>query len=301
MLQATKMTILMILISGLVSAQIPEKIKNIFPAGTIMHNNLAYAGDTLKRHKLDIYLPEKIKGNVPVVIWIHGGAWMQNDKFADMGYMKNTVRSFVEQGYAFASIDYRYSTDAVFPAQILDCNQAIGWLYANAEKYHIDKNKIAIIGFSAGGHLASLVGLSNNNHVKQFSPGGKNIPFKIKAVIDFYGPANFIALIPKVEINEPTDPLTLLLGATPLERPDLATIASPTTYVDTNDPPFLIFHGEKDESVPYTQSILLNAYLRRAKVKSDITIVSNAPHYGEMFDVESNRKKISDFLKASFK
>lgn len=290
-----------LVISTCVKAQIPEKIKGIFPEGTIMHNNLAYAGDTLKGHKLDIYLPQNVKGNLPLVVWIHGGAWKLNDKFADMGYMRNTVSSFIEQGYAFASIDYRYSTDAIFPAQIQDCNQAISWLYANAEKYHIDKHRIALVGFSAGGHLASLLALSNNNDVKQFSARGKNVPFKIKAVIDFYGPSNFLALIPKVEINDPTDAVTSLLGATILERPDLATMASPTTYVDPNDPPFLIFHGEKDESVPYTQSVLLNSYLRKVNVKSELTVVPNAPHYGEMFDVESYRTKISSFLKTHLK
>lgn len=238
---------------------------------------------------------------MPLVVWIHGGAWKLNDKFADMGYMKNTVRSFIEQGYAFASIDYRYSTDAVFPAQIQDCNQAISWLYANAEKYHINKSKIALIGFSAGGHLASLLALSNNNKVKQFTQGGKDVPFKIAAVVDFYGPSNFLALVPKVEINDPTDAVTSLFGATILERPDIAVLASPTTYVDANDPPFLIFHGEKDESVPYTQSVLLRSYLRHVNVKSELTVVPNAPHYGEMFDVESNRAKITAFLKTYLK
>ena len=284
-----------------VQAQIPEKIKSIFPVGTVMHNNLSYAGDTLKRHKLDIYLPANAKENMPLVIWIHGGAWKENDKFADMGYMKNTVKSFLEEGYAFASIDYRYSTDAIFPAQIQDCNQAISWLYQNAGKYGIDRNNFALIGFSAGGHLASLIGLSNNNKIKQFTHNGKSAPFKIKAVIDFYGPSNFLSLIPKIEINDPTDAVTSLFGATILERPDIATLASPTTYVDANDPPFLIFHGQKDASVPYTQSVLLRSYLLRAKVPNELTIVTDAPHYGEMFDVESNRKKISVFLKTYLK
>ena len=280
-----------------VHAQIPDHIKSIFPVGTVMHNNLAYAGDTLKRHKLDIYLPASVKGNVPLVIWIHGGAWKLNDKFADMGYMKNTVKSFIDEGYAFASIDYRYSTDAIFPAQIQDCNQAVSWLYANAERYHIDKNKIALVGFSAGGHLASLLALSNNNNIRQFSHDGKQVPFKIKAVVDFYGPSNFLAFTPATEIRIPDDAIASLLGATILERPDLATMASPTTYVDANDPPFLIFHGEKDESVPYTQSVLLRSYLRHVNVKSELTVVPDAPHYGQMFDVESNRIKISAFLK----
>jgi acetyl esterase/lipase len=289
-------TMALALTISVTQAQIPERIKSIFPVGTVMHNNLAYAGDTLKRHQLDIYLPAKAEGKRPLVVWIHGGAWKLNDKFADMGYMKNTVSSFIELGYAFASIDYRYSTEAVFPAQIQDCNQAITWLYKNAEKYGIDKNNIALVGFSAGGHLASLLALSNNDKVKKFTHDGKPVAFKIKAVVDFYGPSNFIALIPKIEIHDPTESITSLFGATILERPDIAALASPTTYVDANDPPFTIFHGEKDESVPYTQSVLLRSYLLQAKVPNELTVVSNAPHFGEMFDAASHRTKIELFL-----
>src|SRR3569833_1490629 len=88
------------------NAQIAAKVQNIFPTGTVVHGNIPYAGDTLKRHQLDVYLPPNAKGNLPLVIWVHGGAWMLNDKYADMSYMKNTVRSFIDSGYAFASIDF---------------------------------------------------------------------------------------------------------------------------------------------------------------------------------------------------
>src|SRR5512136_2425781 len=92
---------------GIANAQIPERIKKIFPDGTVFHQNIAYANDTLKKHLLDIYLPAGATSPLPLVVWIHGGAWRENDKYADMGYMKNTIRSFIEGGYAFASIDYR--------------------------------------------------------------------------------------------------------------------------------------------------------------------------------------------------
>ncbi len=148
----------------------PERIKNIFPAGTQFLQNIPYAGDTLKKHLLDIYLPKDAKANTPVVIWVHGGAWMLNDKYADMGYMTGTIKTIIEKGYALASIDYRHSTTAIFPAQIHDCNQALEFLYNNASKYKLDKNKFILFGFSAGGHLASLLALSNNNNVSQFYP-----------------------------------------------------------------------------------------------------------------------------------
>ncbi|CAN5690306.1 hypothetical protein BH10BAC2_BH10BAC2_04300 [soil metagenome] len=112
-----------------IKALTPEHIKIIFPAGTLMHSNIPYTNDTLKHHLLDVYLPPDAKGNLPLVVWIHGGGWKLNDKYADMSYMQNTVRGFIDSGYAFASIDYRYSTEAVFPAQIQDCNQALEFFY----------------------------------------------------------------------------------------------------------------------------------------------------------------------------
>src|ERR1700749_2057475 len=147
-----------LIISAKLFAQTNPKI-NLFPQGTVLHGNIPYANDTLKKHLLDIYLPSTGKSSYPLIIWVHGGAWMLNDKYADMDYMRNTLKAFVDSGYAVASIDYRHSTTAPFPAQIQDCNQAVEFLYRNAAKYKLDRDKIGLIGFSAGGHLASLMAL----------------------------------------------------------------------------------------------------------------------------------------------
>ncbi|MFD2934237.1 alpha/beta hydrolase fold domain-containing protein [Spirosoma flavum] len=280
------------------SAQNTNPVQAIFPPGTRMIQNVAYAGDTLKKHLLDIYLPAKSGPTTPLIVWVHGGAWMLNDKYADMSYMKNTIRSILDKGYALASIDYRYSTTAPFPAQIQDCNQALTFLYRNAEKYNYDKSRIALIGFSAGGHLASLLALSNNNTVPDFYVDRQPAPFRIKAVIDFYGPADLLAMMPQSGSlsDSISNPESRLLGATPLHRPDLAKRASPVTYVDKNDPPFLIIHGQKDESVPPAQSILLSSWLTLAHVKNKVIIVPDAPHYGVLFDSDVNRQAIFDWL-----
>jgi acetyl esterase/lipase len=277
-------------------------VQSIFPGGTVTYGNIPYAGDTLKAHLLDIYLPVNAKANTPIIIWIHGGAWMLNDKYADMGYMKNTIREFLEHGYALASIDYRYSTTAVFPAQVQDCNQAIQFIYDHASEYKVDKNKIALIGFSAGGHLASLVALSQNNNIKSFYPMGARKKFNIKCVLDFYGPSDFIALEtnPDTSVNNPRNPVSILLGAMAVERPDLAKNASPVTYIDKDDPPFFIVQGEKDESVPNTQSKLLSSWLTLAGVKNEFTMVPGAPHYGVMFDADWIRIKLFKFLATYF-
>ena len=96
-----------------------------FPKGTVLHGNIAYNSDTLRKHLLDIYLPANAKGKLPVVIFIHGGGWLGNDKYADIGYMKKTVAEIVSNGFALASIDYRFATQAIFPAQIQDCKAVI--------------------------------------------------------------------------------------------------------------------------------------------------------------------------------
>lgn len=278
------------------SAQ-PESIKSIFPEGTTFHQNIPYANDTLRKHLLDIYLPPNAKPNTPVVIWVHGGGWMVNDKYADMSYMKSTIRSIIENGYALASIDYRHSTTKVFPAQIHDCIQAVEFLNNNAAKYNLDKNRFALMGFSAGGHLASLLALSLNNNVTDFYPSGKKPSFRIKSVIDFYGPSAFLLFYATGKPDKDESPIGKLLGASPLARPDIAKKASPATYVDKDDPPFFIVHGEKDPGVPPAQSYLLKSWLDLAGVTSELTIVKDAPHYGEMFDRDEVRLNLLAFIK----
>jgi acetyl esterase/lipase len=277
------------------NAQLASQVANIFPKGTNVYANIAYADDTLKKHRLDIYLPPVKKLSYPVVVWIHGGAWMSNDKYADMGYMVNTLKDLINNGYAVASIDYRWSTTAPFPAQVQDCNAAIDYIYKNAAQYNIDDSRIALMGFSAGGHLANLIGLSNNSKERDFYYKGVKPSFKINLVIDFYGPSDLTTL--KGNDNpDPKNPITLLLGGTVAEKPKLAKEASPITWLDQKDPPFLIIQGEKDESVNPEQSKTLSDWLTRMHIPNDLIIVPGAPHYGVMFDAENIRREILGYL-----
>lgn len=271
-----------------------NRVIQFFPEGTVLHGNVRYSKDTVSKHLLDIYLPANVKDKIPLVIFIHGGGWLHNDKYADMGYMKKTVAEIVTSGFALASIDYRFSTQAVFPAQIQDCNEAISFLYDNADKYGLDRSKFAVMGFSAGGHLASMVGLTRNNNVDAFFVPRSSRFFQIKAVVDFYGPSDLL-LFPSS--NDPKSAEALLIGAAPFDRPDLSKKASPVTYVDKNDPPFLIIHGEKDDMVPPNQSKLLSSWLKIVGVPNELIIVKDAPHYGPMFDVDEIRNKVMQFLK----
>jgi len=290
---------ILVLTTQTIFAQAPKK--DLFPPGTTVDENIPYAGDTLKKHLLDIYFPAKKKLSYPLIVWIHGGAWMKNDKHADMGYMTNTLKMFMDKGYAVASIDYRFSTTAPFPAQIQDCNQAIEYLFENGAQYGINGDQIALIGFSAGAHLASLIGLSNNvdvrlkKDVRDFYYDRKQPKFKINLVLDFYGNED-LSTAKGHDSTDPNEPITLLLGGTVAAKPALAKQASPITYIDKKDPPFLIVQGEKDESVNPDQSVLLSQLLTKAGVKNQLIIVPGAPHYGEMFDAQNIRDAIADLL-----
>jgi acetyl esterase/lipase len=280
------------------SGQKANPFIDVFPKGTVIHENIPYNNDTLKKHLLDIYLPANAKGKVPLIILVHGGGWLVNDKYADLGYMKNTIVALVNEGFALASIDYRFASQAIFPALIQDCNRAVSFLYDNSDKYGFDRNRFAVLGWSAGGHLASLMGLSKNNNLANFFMPNSSKYFEFKAVVDFYGPSELILL---KSAEDPKSPESILLGDSPINRPDLAKIASPVTYVDKNDPPFLIIHGEKDDMVNPQQSKLLHSWLSASGVQSELIIVKDAPHYGTMFDVDEIRNKVVGFLKTNLK
>lgn len=212
--------------------------------------------------------------------------------------MKKTIVDLVNNGFALASIDYRFSTQATFPAQIQDCNSAVSYLFDNADKYGFDKKNFAVMGWSAGGHLATLMGLAKNNQVQAFYMPNTTKSYTIKAVVDFYGPTDLVLLPGNADEKAPE---SILIGAAPLTRPDLAKIASPITYVDKNDPPFLIIHGEKDDIVSNKQSKLLNSWLNVLGVQHELIIVKDAPHFGEMYDTEDIRMKVIDFLNKNLK
>jgi acetyl esterase/lipase len=216
-----------------------------------------------------------------------------------MNYMKATVKELIDSGYALASIDYRFSTEAPFPAQIQDCNQAVDFLYRHADQYNIDRRRFALIGFSAGGHLASLLGLSHNNGIKDFYVNGTKPAFTINCVLDFYGPSDLVAASMSTDTatNNAQSAVAQLLGAVPVDRPDLAKRASPVTYIDKADPPFFIVNGEKDESVPNTLSKLLHGWLNVHGIPNELIIVPGAPHYGPAFDEPWIRQRLFSFLR----
>lgn len=238
---------------------------------------------------LDLYLPpEAAKKPVPLIVWIHGGAW----KLGEKDWI--TVKYLTDHGFALASIGYRFSQEAVFPAQIQDCNAALDFLLAHSKEYHFDPKQVIVAGGSAGGHLALLLGMARNE--KAF---GADPTFRPRAILDFFGPSDLTKATEGITDPKMTQEidgiLRQLLGA-PASQQDVALPASPITYVAADNPPILLVHGEKDDMVPLAQSINLHVALHRAGVKNTLFIVPEAGHDGPAFVTPEVQKQILSFV-----
>jgi acetyl esterase/lipase len=267
------------------------------PEGTVAHKDLAYVQDGHERQKLDLYLPAKADGPLPVIVWIHGGGWRGGSKEG-----AGPALRFVTKGYAVASINYRLSQHAVFPAQIEDCKAAIRWLRAHAKKYNLDPDHIGVWGASAGGHLVALLGTSAGVKELEGNGGNADQSSRVQCVVDFFGPTDFLKMksqaIPesKMDADAPKSPLSLLVGGPIQENKEKAARANPISYIRDKIPPFLILHGDKDDVVPYGQSELLEKALKKAGALVTLKKVAGAGHGGKEFQVEENRKLIEEFL-----
>jgi acetyl esterase/lipase len=242
---------------------------------TVIHRDLGYARAGTKSLLLDLYLPEHATRALPVIVWVHGGAFR-------MGSKEDCPATWmVARGYAVASINYRLSQEALFPAQIQDCKAAIRWLRANAGHYGLDAQCIGAWGSSAGGHLVAMLGTAG--HVREWeSVGGhQEFPSRVQAVCDFFGPTDFMQMDragSTMNHDAPDSPESQLVGGPIQEHPERVARANPITYITHDGPPFLILHGTKDPLVPFNQSELLYAALQQAGVEVTFHPVENAGH-----------------------
>ncbi len=255
------------------------------PQGTKVIRDLEYVKGGHERQKLDLYLPEKdASAPLPVIVWIHGGGWQGGSK------ANCPAAGFVPQGYAVASINYRLSQHAKFPAQIEDCKAAIRWLRANAAKYHFDPDHIGVWGASAGGHLVALLGTTGD--LKKWDVGDNlNQSSRVQAVVDFFGPSDFRSIKGSAE-----SPVSKLLGGPVPDNKEKAAEASPITHVAKGDPPFLIVHGDMDPTVAVSQSEQLAEALKKAGDDVTLKILPGAKHGGREFAAPETRTIIKDFF-----
>ncbi|GBD36371.1 Carboxylesterase NlhH [bacterium HR36] len=258
------------------------------PAGTQVLRDLAYVPNGHERQKLDLYLPKEGARPLPLVVWIHGGGWRAGSKEGV------PLLWLLERGYAVASVNYRLSQHAPFPAQIYDCKAAIRWLRASASKYGIDPNRFGVAGGSAGGHLVALLGTGGEVKELEGDLGTTGVSSRVQAVCDIYGPADFLRFEPMN--RDPKSPISLLLGGTVEEKKDSARLASPVTHVSKDDPPFLILHGTADKTVPISQSEIFERALKQAGVEVTLVKIEGAGHGGPQFNTPEIRKTIADFF-----
>ena len=265
------------------------------PEGVKAQRDIAYVENGHERQKLDLYLPEKTSAPLPLIIWIHGGGWQAGSKD------NCPALRFTERGYAVASIGYRLSGSAIFPAQIEDCKAAIRWLRAHAAENNLDPKKFAVWGSSAGGHLVALVGTSGD--VKQFDVGANlDQSSRVQAVCDYFGPTDITQMDAHALGGAPfkhdssDSPESKLIGGAVQENKDKAARVNPITYVSSDDPPFLIVHGDKDPLVPHHQSELLFDALKKSGVSAHFHTIHGAGHGGPGFA----GKNIDDMVAAFF-
>ncbi|MCY1667635.1 alpha/beta hydrolase [Rhizobium sp. SL86] len=272
------------------------------------HLDLAYASLS-PFQKLDLYLPEgKPPGSGwPLVIFIHGGAWMMCDK---RDIQLNAPLTLREAGFAVASVNYRLSGEAQFPAQIYDVKAAIRYLRAGAKNWGLDGERFAIWGCSAGGHLAALAGTTNDVPVMEdMSLGYSEVHSKVQAVVDFYGPTR-LDLMDRYLLQtgagdadhlNPDSPESRLLGGVPTTVPGQVIAAAPDTWVTRDCPPFFLAHAPMDPIVPVQHSIVLADRIASiaGRERVELRLVQNAGHATPEFDAQDLIAGVTAFIKRS--
>ena len=268
--------------------------------------DIAYAGPS-PAQKLDIYLPEEGEGPFPVIMSIHGGAFMGCDK-ADMQVLP--MLEGLERGYAVVAVNYRLSWQATWPALVHDVKAAVRWIRAHAPRYHFAPDRIAAWGGSAGGYLSAMLGTSAGvSQLEDLGLGNPEQPSHVQAVVAWFGPTDFLKMDeylaehglppePGMEHSGANSPESLLLGQQITKVPDLVKAANPETYITPAAPPFFLQHGTLDPVVPVQMSINFAAKLEQALGKHQVQLglLEGAEHGDPLFESPENVAKVFNFL-----
>ena len=227
------------------------------PAAT--YSNIEYSDPDGKPLLLDVYVPDGA-GPFPAAIIVHGGSWTGGNKTRYINPLKPLLE---KAGYAWFSIDYRLAPDFRFPADLDDVEDAVKWVRRHARQYHVDKDRLALIGESAGGHLVAMAGARSR--------------IKVAAVVDFYGPND---LRPIQQLKSPPPGVRELFGITAWDdsSPALLASASPVAFVHKGMPPFLCIHGTADALVPFTMSPLMCDAMKKVEAPCQVVKVEGGVH-----------------------
>lgn len=264
---------------------------------SLIKKNIVYAEAGSRKLLLDLYMPA-VKKAPYLIVWVHGGAWRSGSK-------ESPPLGILSAGYALASIDYRLSTEAPFPAMIHDIKAAIRFLRGNADKYGYHTDKIIIWGASSGGHIAALVGTTNNDSYYEGNLGNyTKESSSVQGIVDYYGPTNFLTILDQstphgIGVRAPA--LELFLGKPVKEVPELAQKASPVFQVDSTDPPLFIVHGDQDIQVPVNQSLELKAVYENRGLPVDIKFIHGAGHSDNIYYQQKVQAMLEKFLASVIK
>lgn len=244
-------------------------------AGTQVDRDLVYAKAGDRELPLDLYRPAS-EQPTPLVLWIHGGGWKSGSKNG-----AGPALALLERGYAVASVEYRLSGEAIFPAAIEDCKAAVSYLRLHAKKYNLDPDRFGAWGSSAGGHLVALLGTTGD--VSEFDTHAvtKAAPSTVQAVCNWFGPTDFLRMndVPgRIDHDADNSPESLFIGEPIQQARAKVQRANPITYISESDPPFLNMHGAVDQAVPFNQSELLHAALKKAGVSTKLYKVEKGDH-----------------------
>lgn len=255
---------------------------------------LVYGTVEGKSLALDLYLPEAKAA--PLVVYVHGGAWRAGDRMAGAAF----ARRLVAEGFAVASVDFRQSTEAPFPANVQDIKSAIRYLRAKAAEHGYDATRIALTGESSGAHLALLAGVTAGVAELEGSAGGNpGQSSAVQAIVSYFAATDLTTILAQstpfgVGVREPA--LKLLLGDLPEQRPDLARLASPVLHVDAGDPPLFLLHGDRDPQMPINQTLQMWGVYKAASLPVTLDVVHGAAHGGDAFFTAEHQRQVVEFL-----
>jgi len=265
------------------------------PAAAGVVGEVPFATVKGRELKLDLYRRDGMSP-LGLIVWVHGGAWRGGSR-ENVDLVRMT-----EFGWAVASVDYRLSGEARFPAQVHDIKAAIRFLRARAAQYGYPSDRFVISGSSAGGHLAALVGVSNGVRELEGHVGDNlQISSEVQAIVDLYGASNLTTILAQstphgLDVRKPA--LDLLLGGQPDAVPELARLASPVFFVDALDPPLLLLHGDQDPQMPINQAHELQGAYEKCGRPVEFIVVHGSGHGGPAFTSESMLRAIDGFLRA---
>lgn len=265
------------------------------PEGVTVMADIPFANVDGHELALDVYMPAAAE-DAPLLVWVHGGAWRAGSR------KSVSTLAFLEAGYALASVSYRLSGVAPFPAQSHDIKGAIRFLRAHAADYGYDASRIGILGSSAGAHLAALVGVTNGNAELEGTVGGNvDQSSDVHAIVAYYPATNLVSILDQSTpygLNLRVPALEALLGGPLDETTEMARLASPVFHVDADDPPLFLLHGDQDPQMPINQSHELHGVYKQHGLAAAFEVVHGSPHGGPAFYDAGRNATVGSFLDA---